>query len=416
MKSAILSVGTELLFGQITNTNSVYLSQKLNLLGIDVMYHETVGDNPERVKKAIHQLFSEVDLIITTGGLGPTQDDLTKEMAAEVMDAELVLDEPSLEYIKKIYAKMNRKMADNNIKQAYLPKEGDGIIFPNPGGTAPGCGFEKDGKIIICLPGPPREMKKMFDSAVYPFLKAKSSYIIYSKMLRIFGLGESQLEDMLSDFITGQTDPTMATYAKEGEVCLRITSKRENQEEAERAVMGMVSLVEKRVGDHIFSYDDEDLVDVVAKKLVEKDISISCAESCTGGMFASTMMGYPGISAVFERGIVSYSNRAKMEELGVKQETLDTFGAVSCETAAEMTKGLKEKTGSRLCISITGIVGPGGSIQDKSVGLVYICIDFDGKLVCNEYRMRDVNRNWNRNYSVLLMLNMINRLIDGNWK
>lgn len=413
LKSAILSVGTELLFGQITNTNTVYLSQKLNLLGIDVMYHETVGDNPGRVKEVMKRLLSEVDLIITTGGLGPTQDDLTKEMAAEVMGAELVLHEDAFENLKAMFMRLKREMTHNNVKQVYLPKPEDGRVFPNNGGTAPGCCFKKNGKSIICLPGPPREMKKMFEESVFPYLSEMSSCVIHSRMLRFFGLGESALEDALEDLISDQTDPTLATYAKEGEVSLRITSKQETQTAAEAAVNRMIEKVTERAGDYIYSYDDEDLAAVVCKKLIEKNISVSCAESCTGGMFAATLIGYSGISDVFERGLVTYSNRAKMEELGVRESTLDAFGAVSCETAMEMTKGLKEKTGSRLCISVTGVAGPGGGTKEKPVGLVYICADLDGKTICNEYRMRVVTRNWNRNYSVMLMLNMVNKLLDG---
>lgn len=411
MKSAILSVGTEILFGQITNTNTVYLSRKLNFMGIDVMYHETVGDNPNRVKQVMRRLLDEVDIIITTGGLGPTQDDLTKEMAAEVMGCELVLHRESLDKIKGYFVRTGRTMSENNVKQAMLPAEGDGIILPNNGGTAPGCIFEKSGKLIICLPGPPREMTRMFEEAVEPYLRAKANDVIYYKMIRVFGIGESQLESMLEPLITGQTDPTIATYAKEGEVSVRVTSKRKTMEEARSAVDLMCEDVRLIIGDSIYSYDDEDLKDVVAKKLIEQGIGISCAESCTGGLFAGTLIGVDGISAVFERGLVTYSNKAKEEELWVKHETLEKYGAVSEETAREMTAGLKKKTGSRMCISVTGIAGPSGGSEEKPVGLVYICADFDGKVICNEYKVRPVSRNWIRSYTVMLMLNMINRLI-----
>ncbi|MBR6504078.1 MAG: competence/damage-inducible protein A, partial [Firmicutes bacterium] len=339
MRSAVFSVGTEILFGQIVNTNTVYLSQKLNQMGIDVLYHETVGDNPGRVKEVLARLLTEVDLVITTGGLGPTQDDLTKEMAAEVMGVELKIHEESLEKIRSYFVKSGRTMTENNIKQAMLPAS-DGFILPNDAGTAPGCVFEKNGKIVVCLPGPPREMQKMFEDSVVPYLHSLTNEVIYSDMVRVFGPGESQLETMLEDLITGQTDPTLATYAKEGECSVRITSKRGTLEEARAAVDEMAEKVTAIVGDMIFSYHDEDLKDVVAKKLMERGITISCAESCTGGLFASTLIGVEGISSVFERGIVTYSNRAKVEELGVKEETLQRFGAVSEETAREMTAGL----------------------------------------------------------------------------
>ena len=410
MRSAIFSVGTEILFGQITNTNTVYLSQKLNQMGIDVLYHETVGDNPGRVKEVLARLLTEVDLVITTGGLGPTQDDLTKEMAAEVMGVELKIDEESLEKIRSYFAKTGRTMTDNNIKQANLPAS-DGFILPNNAGTAPGCVFEKDGKIVVCLPGPPREMTRMFEESVIPYLHTLTNEVIYSDMVRVFGVGESHLETLLQDLITGQTDPTLATYAKEGECSVRITSKRGTMEEAVAAVEEMADKVTERIGEYIFSYHDEDLKDVVAKKLMERGITISCAESCTGGLFASTLIGVEGISSVFERGIVTYSNRAKVEELGVKKETLERFGAVSEETAREMTAGLKKKTGSRVCISVTGIAGPDGGTDEKPVGLVYICLDYDGNTECREFRVRTMNRNWIRNYSMLLMLDMVNRAI-----
>ena len=410
MKSAIFSVGTEILFGQITNTNTVYLSQQLNRMGIDVLYHETVGDNPGRVKEVLSRLLTEVDLVITTGGLGPTQDDLTKEMAAEVMGVELKLHEESLEKIRIFFEKLGREMTENNIKQAMLPEE-NGFILPNDAGTAPGCVFEKDGKIVVCLPGPPREMTRMFEQSVIPYLQTLTHEVIYSDMVRVFGIGESQLEYMLQDLITGQTDPTLATYAKEGECSVRVTSKRKTLDEAKAAVDEMAEKVTAIVGDYIFSYHDEDLKDVVAKKLIDRGLTISCAESCTGGMFASTLIGVDGISSVFERGIVTYSNRAKMEELGVKEETLAQYGAVSEETAREMTAGLKKKTGSDVCISVTGIAGPDGGTEEKPVGLVYVCVDYNGKTECKECRIRPVGRNWVRNYSVLVMMDMVNRII-----
>jgi len=410
MKSAILSVGTELLFGQITNTNSVFLSQQLNYLGVDVMYHYTVGDNPKRLAEMIRQAFTDCDLIITTGGLGPTQDDLTKEIAAEVLHDELVLHEDTLKELEDYFKKINRVMTENNKKQAYLPSRA--VMFDNDAGTAPGFALEENGKIIICLPGPPREMTRMFERKVKPYLQEKSNSIIYYKMLRTFGIGESMLETELQKWINGQTDPTLATYAKEGEACLRITSKRSTLEEAKAVVEDMVEKVNQKIGQYVYSYDDEEFYQVVGKKLLNQSISVSSAESCTGGLFAQTMTEVAGISAVFDRGFITYSNQAKMEELGVKAETLEKFGAVSEETAIEMAEGLKSVTGSRLCISVTGIAGPDGGTEEKPVGLVYICAILDEKRVTREFKIRNINRKWNRNYAVLCMLDIINRLID----
>ena len=277
MKSAILSVGTELLFGQITNTNSVFLSQQLNYLGIDVMYHYTVGDNPKRLAEMIKQAFTDCDLIITTGGLGPTQDDLTKEIAAVVLHDELVLHEDLLKGLEDYFKRINREMTENNKKQAYLPSRA--LMFDNDAGTAPGFALEENGKIIICMPGPPREMTRMFERTVKPYLESKSESVIYYKMLRTFGIGESKLEADLEQWIDGQTDPTLATYAKEGEACLRITSKRKTLEEAKAAVEDMISKVNQKVGEFVYSYDDEEFYQVVGKKLIDQNISISCAES-----------------------------------------------------------------------------------------------------------------------------------------
>lgn len=243
MKSAILSVGTELLFGQITNTNSVYLSQELNTMGIDVMYHYTVGDNPERLKEMIKQAFKDCDLIITSGGLGPTQDDLTKEIAAEVLHDNLVLHQPSLDWLKGYFKKLGRSMTENNLKQVYMPSRA--TVFDNDAGTAPGFALEENGKVIICMPGPPREMTRMFQVKAKPYLEGKSGAVIFYRMLRTFGLGESALEDAVKGLIDEQTDPTLATYAKEGEACLRIASKRATLEEAKDAVDQMVEKVKK---------------------------------------------------------------------------------------------------------------------------------------------------------------------------
>ncbi|MEL7656772.1 MAG: competence/damage-inducible protein A [Bacillota bacterium] len=410
MKSAILSVGTELLFGQITNTNSVFLSKQLNYLGIDVMYHYTVGDNPKRLAEMIKQAFSDCDLIITTGGLGPTQDDLTKEIAAEVLHDELVLHEDILKGIEDYFQRIKRVMTENNKKQAYLPSRA--VVFHNDAGTAPGFALEENGKIIICMPGPPREMTRMFEISVKPYLEAKSDDVIFYQMLRTFGIGESMLETELQEWIDGQTDPTLATYAKEGEACLRITSKRSTLEEAKAVVEDMIHKVNQKIGQFVYSYDDEEFYQVVGKKLIDQKISFSSAESCTGGLFSQTMTEVSGISAVFDRGFVTYSNKAKIEELGVKAETLEKFGAVSEETAIEMAEGVKKVTGSRLCVSVTGIAGPDGGTEEKPVGLIYICAILDDRRVSREFKIRNTSRKWNRNYTVLCMLDIINKLID----
>ena len=409
MKTAILSVGTEILFGQIVNTNTVYLSQQMNMLGFDVMYQYTVGDNPKRVEEMIDLAFQDCDLILTTGGLGPTQDDLTKEVACKALDDTLVMMDDVLEEITKYFKTLGREMTENNKKQAIMPSRA--TVFHNDAGTAPGFALEKDGKYIICMPGPPREMKRMFQKSVVPFLQSMIDGALYYRQIRFFGIGESMLETQLLDLIDNQTDPTLATYAKEGECSLRIASKRATEEEAEHAVDEMLEKVKERVGHYIYSCDDEELAQVVADRLMEQGLTLSSAESCTGGMFASTMTDIPGISQCFDRGLVTYSNQAKMEELGVSAGTLEKFGAVSEETALEMVEGLKRVSGSDVCISVTGIAGPGGGSEEKPVGLVYIGFSYGDKKICKKIQMRNVNRSWNRHYTLLCMLNVIYRNI-----
>ena len=409
MKTAILTVGTEILFGQIVNTNAAFLSQELQNMGYDVMYHYSVGDNPGRLKELIAFAFHDCDLILTTGGLGPTQDDLTKEVIAEAMGDVIVENEDCMKALLDNYKKAGRTMTPNNLKQAYMPSRAR--VLPNDAGTASGFALEKDGKLIISMPGPPREMKRMFELQVKPILESMQDSVIFYRIIRTFGLGESSMETVLLPLIDGQTDPTIATYAKEGECSLRIASKRKTKEEAQEAVDRMIEDVNQLIGEYIYSYDDEDLVDVVGKLLLEKHITISCAESCTGGLFAAALTEIPGISEVFERGIVTYSNRAKMEELGVKAETLDKFGAVSPETACEMAAGLAEKTGSDLCISVTGIAGPGGGTDEKPVGLAYIGIAYKGQVMAVKSQYRNVSRKWNRHYALLGMLNQVYQLI-----
>lgn len=409
MKTAILSVGTEILFGQIVNTNTVYLSQQMNMLGFDVMYHYTVGDNPKRVEEMIDLAFQDCDLILTTGGLGPTQDDLTKEVACKALDDTLVMMDDVLEEITKYFKTLGREMTENNKKQAIMPSRA--TVFHNDAGTAPGFALEKEGKYIICMPGPPREMKRMFQKSVVPFLQSMIDGALYYRQIRFFGIGESMLETQLLDLIDNQTDPTLATYAKEGECSLRIASKRDTEEKAEHAVDEMLEMVKERVGHYIYSCDDEELAQVVADRLMEQGLTLSSAESCTGGMFASTMTDIPGISQCFDRGLVTYSNQAKMEELGVSAGTLEKFGAVSEETALEMVEGLKRVSGSDVCISVTGIAGPGGGSEEKPVGLVYIGFSYGDKKICKKIQMRNVNRSWNRHYTLLCMLNVIYRNI-----
>ena len=409
MKTAILTVGTEILFGQIVNTNTVYLTRELNNLGFDVLYHYTVGDNPDRVAEMMELALKDVDVIITTGGLGPTQDDLTKEVACRVFKDELVMNEEALEAMKAYFTRTGRVMPENNVKQALMPSRS--VVFQNDAGTAPGFALEHEGKYILCMPGVPREMYRMWEISARPFLERMSDSVLSYRMLRCFGVGESHLETMLLPLIDGQTDPTIATYAKEGECTVRVASKRPTKAEADAAVDEMVVKVDEIIGEYCFSHDNEDLVQVVADKLLSKGLTIASAESCTGGMFAAALTDIPGISASFMAGLVTYSNEAKMRELGVSADTLEKYGAVSEETAREMVEGLYERTGCDVCISVTGIAGPGGGTPEKPVGLVYIGFKYGDKCFVTKKLASGASRKWTRNHTLLSMLDIVRRNI-----
>lgn len=410
MRASLISVGTELLMGEITNTNTVYLSQKLNEHGVDVLYHHTVGDNPDRLKHVLDIALRDTDLIITTGGLGPTQDDMTKEIITEVFGDELIMNDDWLDQMKERYEQLGRTMTENNYKQALLPSRSQ--ILWNDMGSAPGFilkGFTT--KTICCLPGPPREMTWLFENRAEPVLFADDEEVFVHRMLRTFGIGESAMETKLMDLIDEQTDPTIATYAKTGECALRIASKRNTAKEAEEAVEDMIGRVTERIGEYVYSTDDEELAQVVGKRLIEKNISISSAESCTGGMFASTLIDIPGISAVFDRSLVTYSNRAKVEELGVSEDTLDKYGAVSEETALEMAEGIRKISGSDIGISVTGVAGPDGGSEEKPVGTVFVGFVYGDRKICRKADWDTRGRNTNRQYAVLNMLDLIRRNI-----
>ncbi|KXG75812.1 competence/damage-inducible protein A [Thermotalea metallivorans] len=410
MNASIISIGTELLFGQITNTNTVFLSQKLNEIGINVYYHFTVGDNPKRLKETLLYAMEKSDLLITTGGLGPTQDDLTKETIARVFDRKMELHEPSYQKLYSFFSKLHRPMTENNVKQAYFPERA--IILPNDDGTAPGFIVEEGEKVVISFPGPPKEMTNMFTNYALPYLLKKSNQVIHSKILRFFGIGESSLETELLDLITSQTNPTIAPYAKEGEVTIRITARAKNVEEAEGLIKPIVEEITSRLGEYIYSAHNEELVDVVGKKLMENGITVSLAESCTGGLICAKLTSVAGISQCLDRGIVTYSNEAKIHELGVQPETLKKYGAVSEETAREMVLGLKHKTGSALCLSVTGIAGPGGGTKEKPVGLIYMAAVYKDQIVCKKLHLFG-DRERIRNHAVLHAMNLIRKLIGA---
>ncbi|MDF2520065.1 MAG: cinA [Clostridia bacterium] len=383
MKCEIVAVGTELLLGNIVNSNARFLSEKLAELGYDVYYHVTVGDNLTRLKTVIEQGLDRSDIIITTGGLGPTDDDLTKDGVAAALGLKLIPHKESLEKLENSFKLAGRHMPECNLKQGYIP-EGS-IVLENNNGTAPGILVEKNGKAVILLPGPPKEMMPMFDEKVYPYLKAKSEFIIKSKTLRIVGVGESKVQEMLQLIFDTQDNPTVAPYAKDGEVHLRITAKCKEDLEADELLKNMDKQIHDILGDNIYGYDDESLEYVVYKLLKEKHMTVAFAESCTGGMISGRMTNVSGVSAVFMDGIVTYSNEAKMKFLNVKEETLNKFGAVSSETAIEMATGIKRVSGTDVGVSVTGIAGPEGGSAEKPVGLFYIGIAVRDKVEAHRF-------------------------------
>ena len=383
MKAEIITVGTEILLGDILNTNCRYLSRELAAMGIEMYYQITVGDNEERLLKTLEESLNRSDIVICTGGLGPTEDDITKEVCAKYFGYELELHKPSLDAVIERFKHMNRVPTKNNEKQAYFPKEA--YILKNDNGTAPGCIMEKEGKMIVVLPGPPKEMESMFENYVKPYLSKLTDDVIESEVLRIIGVGESKVENDILDIIDSQTNPTIATYAKGYECTLRITAKAKSVEEAKELIKPMSDEMKRRFGQSLYATGETSIEEVVAKMLFENNLKIAVAESCTGGMVSASLINYPGISSVFMEGCVTYSNEAKMKSLGVKKETLDVYGAVSDNCAKEMASGVAARYNTNVGIATTGIAGPGGGTDEKPVGLVYFGIYINGKVITKKY-------------------------------
>ncbi|MBQ9086758.1 MAG: competence/damage-inducible protein A [Clostridia bacterium] len=372
----ILCVGTELLLGDIVNTNAAYLSRKLAELGIHVYRHTAVGDNPERLSRALEAAFREADLVITSGGLGPTYDDLTKETVAAYFGRKMVLHEESLESIRGYFARTGRVMTPNNEKQAMMPE--GALVFPNHYGTAPALCLadgEEHCKTAIMLPGPPGELQPLFEEQVKPYLMSRHASVLRSKNIHIFGMGESAVESKLKELMTESRNPTVAPYCKEGEVRLRVTAEAQSEEKAEEMCDEMIRTIRNtEVGTYIYGVDVESLEHAVLLFLEKRGMTLSCAESCTGGLVAKRITDLPGSSSVFLGGCVTYSNDAKQRLLGVSPESLSQFGAVSEQVAKEMARGVRERLGSDIGVSLTGIAGPGGGSAEKPVGTVYVGI------------------------------------------
>jgi nicotinamide-nucleotide amidase len=371
MKAEIISVGTELLLGQIVNSDAQIISELVSPLGIDMYYHTTVGDNSERLRGIFRQALERSDLIFTTGGLGPTMDDLTKETIAAELGLEMILDEKELAYLENMFTRRGGLMPQNNIKQAVFPK--NSIVIANPNGTAPGVIVEKDQKIIVILPGPPRELRPMLVDTVLPYLQKKNGdqqAVIQSRVLKLCGLGESAAEEAIEDLIRQQSNPTIAPLAG-NEVTFRITAKAPNGHEANRLIAELEAEVRQRIGRYVYGCDDDTLESVTGRMLVDLGLTLSLAESCTGGLISARITNIAGSSRYFDRGYVCYSNQAKVDLLGVPERVIAEHGAVSEETAGFMAKGAQEKSSTDLALSVTGVAGPDGGSPQKPVG--YIC-------------------------------------------
>ncbi|WFA09747.1 competence/damage-inducible protein A [Tissierella sp. Yu-01] len=378
MRAEIITVGTEIMVGSIVNTNSKYLSSKLIELGIEPCYHTSVDDNEERLTEVINIALQRADLILTTGGLGPTQDDMTKEVIAKALDLELEKDIEIENEIAEKFNRMHRNMTNNNKKQALKPKNSE--FIKNENGTAPGIYIDSNSKKIIMLPGPPKELIPMFEKYVLPILKQDTNIII--KSINTIGIGESALEVELKSLDIYEDNFDIATFAKDGTVEIKIIAKGSEIKTIEEKLNYKMQMIEEKIGSHIYGYNNIPIEEILINLLREKQMKVSLCESCTGGLISSKITKIPGASLVFDRGLITYSNNAKINELNVSPYTLEKYGAVSEQTAYEMAKGLLEKTKSDIVLSITGIAGPDGGSKEKPVGLVYFCV-----MTSNRYKI-----------------------------
>lgn len=388
----ILSVGTELLLGDILDTNAQYLSAELAAMGIAVLHRCTVGDNAERLAQAVRTALSRSDLVLLTGGLGPTADDITKEVCADVMGFALRRDEKALADIERFFQSRYKTMPQTNAKQADVPD--GGTVFYNDCGTAPGMAMERGGKCVVLMPGPPNEMQAMFEGKVKPFLTRKTSGVILSHTVRTMGIGESAMAEAVADLLDG-ANPTVAPYAKQGEALLRVTAHAETVQAAEALIAPVLRDVCARLGAYVYGIDKDSIQQAVVEALRAKHLHVAAAESCTAGYISKRLTEIAGASEVLDYGVVTYSNEAKQKLLGVRAETLAAYGAVSEQTAREMADGVRRLSGADIGVSVTGIAGPGGS-DHKPAGLSYIGIaDKDGVRAIRFETGRD-NREYNR--------------------
>lgn len=380
----LISVGTELLLGNIVNTNAAYLAEQCANCGLSCFYQTVVGDNEERLQETVKAGLKRSDILILTGGLGPTDDDLTKEVVTKAMKKKLVEDEKAREMIQTYFDNRGMEITENNWKQAMVPE--GAIVMYNNNGTAPGLIVESGEKCAILLPGPPNEMKPMFEEYVKDYLKKKNPEVIVSTTVKLCGIGESKVADMIQDMLDNQSNPTIAPYAKTGEVHLRVTAKAADEKNANKLIKPVVKQLKTRLAEYIYTTDENTtLENAIVDLLVANKLTVSTVESCTGGMIAARLINVPGVSDVFKMGHITYSNKAKKKILGVKKRTLEKHTAVSAEVAQEMVKGVEMVSKADVCVSVTGLAGPDGGTAKKPVGLVYIACSVKGNVTVQEY-------------------------------
>ena len=373
MIAEIVAVGTELLMGQVLNTDAQYIARRLSELGVTLHRQVVVGDNPARIREAIHTAIGRADVVITTGGLGPTADDITKETCAEALGLPMERSPEAEKQVRGWFARNNYPMTENNLRQADFAK--GAIILENHNGTAPACIVEKDGKAVINLPGPPRELMPLFAESVAPYLARRSGAVIVSRYMRVFGMGESAVESRLHDMMENSLNPTVAPYCSTGEVQLRLTVRVAHESEAAALLDPAEREIRARLGNVVYAVTDDPeytMEQALVKALCAAKKTMVTAESCTGGMITSKIVNVSGASDVFLEGCVTYSNAAKMRTLGVKAETLEKFDAVSRETALEMAEGARRRADADYAVSVTGLAGPGGGTPEKPVGTVWL--------------------------------------------
>lgn len=406
MNCELISVGTEILLGDILNTNVRFLSKELAALGISLMYQTTVGDNEERLKACLDLAFSRADTVILTGGLGPTPDDLTKEVCADYFGKRLIMREDILEEIKSYFYGKGLRMPESNAKQALVPE--DSTVLLNENGTAPGFIMENKGRKIIILPGPPREMEPMFRRQVIPYLKKFSDSVIKSHTVRTFGIGESAMSERVADLLE-KDNPTVAPYAKDGEALLRITAKAENEEEADKLISPLLAEIKERLGSYIYGIDAQNIEEATVSLMKEKKLTAAFAESCTAGLCAKRITDISGASEVFHCGVVSYSDDIKEKLLGVSSDDLSRFGAVSEIVAAQMALGIKRLSGADYGVAVTGMAGPTSDDPKKEVGLIYIAVTDGESLYLKEFHGRKNGscRDYNRFVSASNAINQL---------